>query len=118
MRCKEGDMAVIIKDFPSCEANLGVIVKVVGPPLSVLFMPEALWPVVPVSGTKLLAINNDCSGPPELMNFKKVAYVLHPDAWLMPLNEPDRVFFEANGSEDDQRRAIEMRLQAASVLSV
>ena len=31
MRCKHGDLAIIVKDFEGCEGNLGLIVKVVGP---------------------------------------------------------------------------------------
>ena len=87
MRCKEGDLAVIVKEFSGCEKNLGVVVKLIGPVQFVAAIEHPMWPVVPLSGAKLLAINNDGSGPPEAMDTSKCGHVLHPDQWLMPLKD-------------------------------
>lgn len=32
LRCKHGDLAIIVHKFEGCEGKLGVIVKVIGPP--------------------------------------------------------------------------------------
>ena len=31
LRCKHGDLAVIVGEYPGCEANIGRIVRVSGP---------------------------------------------------------------------------------------
>ena len=31
LRCKDGDLAVVVGDFPGCEGNIGRIVQVKGP---------------------------------------------------------------------------------------
>ena len=97
MRCKEGDLAVIVKEFSGCEQNLGVVVKLIGPVQFVAAIEHPMWPVVPLSGAKLLAINNDGSRPPEAMDTSKWGHVLHPDQWLMPLK--DRKASEAASTE-------------------
>lgn len=80
-------MAVIVKDFPGCEQNLGVLVKVIGPVQFVTASEHPMWPVVALSGARLFAINNDGSGPPEAIDTSECGHVLHPDQWLVPLKD-------------------------------
>jgi hypothetical protein len=53
MRCKDGDLAIIIQDIPGCEKNLGVIVKVIGPVIRHSATSMPCWQIKPVSRRKL-----------------------------------------------------------------
>ncbi len=87
MNCKTGDIAVIVKDFPGCESNLGRLVRVhkTGKHPS---YSGVLWVIVPLDDSPLaLRLNEE--GP---VTFEQVLSeadrVLHPDAWLQPIRSP------------------------------
>ena len=82
MRCKHGDLAVIVQDFPGCDGNLGVIVEVIGPPESHPDCELLCWLIRPVKRRKLWLVSED--GP--LLEFiSRKNQAMHPDAWLMPV---------------------------------
>ena len=80
LRCKDGDLAIIVGDFPGCEENLGVIVKVVGPTVWMSKVQLTCWHVYPVSRRKLWTIE-----PLEKEWVSKTNTVFHPDCMLMPI---------------------------------
>lgn len=89
MRCKHGDLAIIVHDFHGCEGNIGVIVKVVGPPESHPATEHICWVIKPVKKRKLWVIDkHGCRQ--EYVSKKNEA--MHPDAWLLPIrsDEVDR----------------------------
>jgi len=81
MRCKHGDLAVVVNDFEGCEGNLGVIVEVIGPPENHPETPLICWQVVPVRRRKLWLV--DVVPTKEFVSKRNPA--LHPDAWLLPI---------------------------------
>jgi hypothetical protein len=82
MRCKHGDLAVIVNDFEGCEGNLGVIVEVIGPPEHHPNTPLICWQVVPVRRRKLWLADDE----PIKEFVSKLNPAMHPDAWLLPIN--------------------------------
>jgi len=82
MRCKDGDLAVIVQDFEGCEGNLGVIVQVVGPARYPRGTTLICWQIKPVKRRKLWLTG---SGPTAKEYITKKNTALHPDAWLMPI---------------------------------
>ena len=86
MRCKAGDLAVIVNDFRGCEANIGIIVKVAGPPEVHPWCDKLVWTVRPVKRRKLWVLGS----PPgdmvlERQWVSKKYPIQHPDEWLLPL---------------------------------
>ena len=87
MRCKEGDLALVIHDEPGCESNIGRVVEVRGP-LNVnerlelpcwLIRPvkPELWSVAQFDGIHVID---------KLVGWE--SQVEHPDAWMLPLRPP------------------------------
>jgi hypothetical protein len=84
LRCKEGDLALVIHDEPGCRMNVGRVVVVRGPVVSrppygptwliQPVQPEA-WAVAHRGGVHI-------EMPP-------LSGVEHPDAWLLPLRPPE-----------------------------
>jgi len=78
-RCKPGDIAIIIKDEPGCEANIGRVVHVLGP-RKVFLIRGTVWLIKPVIGKTITYVDID----------KKVKKGLatkieHDDDWLLPI---------------------------------
>ncbi len=90
LRCRPGDLAVIIQDEPECQANIGQIVRVLKESLE---FPDELgfhWDIQPLSSQP---------SPVVISNYRdktlsrKVIHDLGPrahlDAWLQPLLEDE-----------------------------
>ena len=76
-RCRLGDVAIIIKDQPGCEANIGRIVRVCLP-RKVFMSRGTVWHIVPVVGDTMSYIDYDgtiATGP--------ATDIEHEDAWLL-----------------------------------
>ena len=104
MRCKAGDLAVIVNDFRGCEANIGIIVQVEGPPQLHPWCGRWVWNITPVKRRKLWVLD----GPPgdmvlEYQWVSKKYPIQHPDEWLLPLGysppEPEEVADEVTTTE-------------------
>ena len=81
-RCKHGDIAIVIKEEPGCEQNLGRLVHVSGPSAHDL-VNGLSWIIRPVCMEEpWLFIERD--GTLQFMNLNDYD-IEHPDAWLLPL---------------------------------
>ncbi len=78
-RCKLGDVAIIIKDRPGCEANIGRIVHVLGP-RKVYRSRGTVWRIKPVKGDHMAFIDIDKSP-----SYGLATDIEHEDAWLLPI---------------------------------
>ena len=83
MRCKHGDLAIIIQDFDGCEGNLGVIVRVIGPAINHEATIMPCWQIKPVKRRKLWLVDGGFLSH-EFLSKYNPAY--HPDPWLLPIN--------------------------------
>jgi hypothetical protein len=78
-RCKLGDIAIIIKDQPGCEANIGRVVHVGGP--RVVFPRRGtVWHIKPVTGSTMTYLDYDRTVAVGL-----ATDIEHEDDWLMPI---------------------------------
>ena len=83
LRCKEGDLAFVVRDFEGCEANLGRLVRVRGPVISRADVGPT-WLITPVASAPWTFLELDGSVHAE---FPLQYSVEHPDAWLIPICE-------------------------------
>ena len=82
LRCRPGDIAIIINDDIECKGNIGRFVKVYGPKLH---MGEYgyCWKIVPLSPEGLYILEK---GKLEItQNIQLEDNILHPDKWLKPI---------------------------------
>jgi hypothetical protein len=87
-RCQLGDIAIIIKDQPGCEANLGRVVHVFGP-RKVFAERGTVWRIKPVRGSTMTYLDYDRTVAVGL-----ATDIEHEDDWLLPIrpeNEDDQV---------------------------
>ena len=78
-RCKLGDVAIIIRDNPGCEVNIGRAVRVHGP-RQVFLRRGTVWRVTPVAGTTMTYLDYDGTVAVGL-----ATEIEHEDDWLMPI---------------------------------
>lgn len=96
LRCREGELALIIREEPGCECNIGRIVTVHGP---LEFSPGRglTWLIEPVAPEPWAVFEyrdgSVWASPITLDNM-----IEHPDAWLQPIRseiESDQLTQEA-----------------------
>ena len=84
LRCKDGDIAIIIKDEPLCEKNIGIIVQVRGPAQKNDECGLICWLIQPFNKKKLLKVSYP-SGEIKLERATWKSGIEHPDIWLLPI---------------------------------
>ena len=83
LRCRPGDLAIIVNDLPGGESNLGRLVKIYGP----IRCDETLgptWLIVPVSRTQY-AVHKKRGIVSMVVRLRHG--IEHPDAWMMPIRD-------------------------------
>jgi hypothetical protein len=88
LRCKDGDLAVIVGELPGCEANIGRIVQVRGP---VQWSEQCgnllCWVIRPISRKKMVNLYY-----PDKLVTERVTWKMNiklPDCWLIPIRPPE-----------------------------
>jgi hypothetical protein len=85
LRCRPGDLAVIVQDEPECRANIGQIVRVIGEYTPFRGEPVFYWLVEPQSsGPSPVLVGTPSSGERELVHV--VGPRAHEDNWLHALS--------------------------------
>ena len=107
LRCRDGDLAVIIKDTPECHLNIGRIVRVKGPPTKIIKSQMAGWLIRPIRRTVLSVEELDGRLIREVVNWN--SRVFHEDAWLMPIRPKELIedFLDETESNLDADQAIQ-----------
>ena len=85
LRCKDGDMAVIVGDVLGCEGNIGCIVQVRGPTSKL--SGYICWRIKPLENRKILI--REFNG---VIVSEKVFWnsrIRHPDCFLLPIRPPE-----------------------------
>ena len=87
LRCKDGDLAVIVGELPGCEANIGRIVQVRGPAhISEQCGDLLCWVIKPIDRKKMLILYI-----PDILVSDHVTWRMDiklPDCWLIPIRPP------------------------------
>lgn len=88
LRCKHGDLAVIVGEYPGCEANIGRIVQVRGPAhLSEQCGELLCWVIRPITRKKMINLYI-----PDVLISERVTWksdIKLPDCWLLPIRPPE-----------------------------
>lgn len=84
MRCKNGDLALVIRDNKGCEANVGCLVEVRGPVVPTRYGEDVTWQIAQVeqNGPWLIR-EGDGTITAEIVTWD--SRVVHPDSWLKPI---------------------------------
>ncbi len=90
LRCRPGDLAVIVQDEPECKANIGQLVRVIKP--SYQFPDELgfhweIWPLSSQPSPVVISSREDKSLGREVVYDDGPR--AHLDAWLRPLLDKD-----------------------------
>lgn len=83
LRCREGELALIIREEPGCESNIGRIVTVSGPVID-CHPCGPTWLIEPVT----LAPWSVCEYRDGSVSIGPITFedrIDHPDAWLQPI---------------------------------
>ena len=92
LRCREGELALIIKEEPGCECNIGRTVTVAGPIFFRLGRGPT-WLIEPTTDEPWTVRNfMGCDNWTGHINLD--TRIEHPDSWLLPIrpeNESDQL---------------------------
>jgi hypothetical protein len=86
LRCKDGDLAVIVGEMPGCESNIGRIVQVRGPAKLNHQCGLICWRIRTVTRKKLFILYPSGKLIAERVTWK--SRTQHPDCWLIPIRPP------------------------------
>jgi hypothetical protein len=88
LRCKDGDLAVVIHDEVSCVDNVGKLVRVAGPLCLNRHLGLSCWLIEPVRA-QAWRVADRFGDAKSVKNVTFGRRIEHPDAWLMPIR-PER----------------------------
>lgn len=86
LRCKAGDLALIVHDEPGCESNIGHIVQVRGPVMHNPRLQLNCWLIKPVE-RQPWRVETSGTISSEIVYWK--SHIEHPDCWMVPLRPPE-----------------------------
>ena len=83
LRCKDGDIALVTREEPGCEFNIGKLVRVAGP-VSKNKQDLSSWFIEPLERRLWW-----CLSPVGELECRMATFncrIKHPDAWLLPID--------------------------------
>ena len=100
LRCKDGDLALVINDTIACRQNIGRVVQVRGPVRKLKQSGMQGWLIKPIHKRVWGVTELDGRNVKELVFWS--SGVFHEDAWLMPIRPepPDEVWREVQQEID------------------
>ena len=85
LRCKAGDLALVVQDEPGCRANIGRVVEVRGPVQTNPRIGLQCWLIRPAGSNRRWRVTDD-SGWIQTETVSWKSRVEHPDSWLVPIS--------------------------------
>jgi hypothetical protein len=100
LKCKHGDLALVLYDTPGCEQNIGKVVIVRGPARIVIKTQMMGWRIKPLFPAPWGVVLHNGAIKSVVVDW--FSCVFHEDAWLMPLRPlpPDAVWQEIQREMD------------------
>jgi len=113
-RGKEGDLALVIWDTPTCRSNVGRVVEVAGPLEFSTMLQMHTWLVRPVRPDLFAMEYRGGIFRYEVVTWETKAE--HPDAWLLPIvtDQDQKVAIEALDCQLPNRSAIHVQASEAA----
>jgi len=84
LRCKAGDLALVVYDEPGCESNIGRAVEVRGPVSTNPRLDLPCWLIRPAGNSRHWRVIRG-SAPARTQTVSWKSRIEHPDAWLLPI---------------------------------
>jgi hypothetical protein len=85
LRCKAGDLALVVYDEPGCRSNIGRVVEVRGPVEINPRIGLQCWLIRPAGSNRRWRVTDD-SGWIQTETVSWKSRIEHPDAWLVPIS--------------------------------
>ena len=106
LKCKDGDLALVIYDTPGSQQNIGKVVQVLGPARMVIRTQMIGWRIKPLFPTPWGVTQLNGSIGVEVVDWNNC--VFHEDEWLMPLRPlpPDEIWREIQVQIDQGLREL------------
>lgn len=101
LRCKEGDLALVVFDEPGCESNIGRVVEVRGPVETNPLLQLPCWLIQPAGASRRWRVLNG-RGPAITRTVTWKSRIEHPDAWLLPIPPKSGTQDEEQGEPEDR----------------
>ena len=84
LRCKAGDLALVVYDEPGCDSNIGRAVEVRGPVAINPRIGLQCWLIRPTGSSRRWRVVRDpAPASTEMVSWEN--RIEHPDAWLLPI---------------------------------
>ena len=83
LRCKAGDLALVVYDEPGCESNIGRAVEVRGPVEINPRIGLQCWLIRPAGSNRRWRVEDSGWVLTQTVSWK--SRIEHPDAWLLPI---------------------------------
>ena len=96
LRCRDGDIAIIINDTAICSSNVGRVVRVRGPASVLVRSQMPGWRIKPLHRRRLAIEDMDGTFTREPVNWDTC--IFHEDAWLLPIR-PEALTVSLNESK-------------------
>jgi len=93
LRCKPGDLALVIHDEEICRQNIGKLVRVAGPLGYNRRLKKMCWLIEPVKAEPWQCITRKDGHQQRIVTFAN--NMEHPDDWLLPIDPETWDFHEA-----------------------
>jgi len=106
LRCKAGDLALVIYDEPGCRANIGRVVELRGPVEINPRIGLQCWLIRPVGSNRRWRVEDSGWVLTQTVSWKSL--IEHPDAWLLPL--PPLAEPESDENTEPEEREAELVL--------
>jgi hypothetical protein len=111
LRCKPGDIAIVIHDFPSCKDNLLHVVRVTGSPRYDHLSHQFKWLIDPLSKPNWCLNTSAENAEARVLDRVDCFYeqIEHPDDWLKPIQRTH--FYSLSEIIEHDRQAKEAERQ-------
>ena len=107
LRCKAGDLALVVYDEPGCESNIGRAVEVRGPVSTNPRLNLPRWLIRPAGSSRYWRVVRGFE-PARTERVSWKSRIEHPDAWLVPI--PPSAEPESEESAVPEDREVELVL--------
>lgn len=105
-RCKNGDIAIVLRDSPGCEGNVGRLVEVRGPTSTSCYPGMVSWLIQQIDQHgQWFIFETDGRITRETLTWRSRVY--HPDAWLLPIRPGEADDFVSTETSDSQAKVLE-----------